>query len=83
MTLNSNDMSTKEFLVCVENGENQASLEVWKIYEALPTTERERRSGMVRVIDESGEDYLFPQSFFSPVTVPPETLERLSQHKST
>jgi hypothetical protein len=71
-----------EFMVCVENAGYEASLEVWKIYQLLPLTEKERRSGMVRVIDESGEDYLYPERFFSAVVMPPETLERLSQHRS-
>jgi hypothetical protein len=41
----------------------------------------ERRSGMLRVIDESGEDYLYPERFFSRVIVPQETLEKLTHTK--
>lgn len=69
--------SMNNFVVCVENGEYQVSLEVWKIYTTMPVTEKEKRSGMLRVIDESGEDYLYPVRFFLPVTGPPETIERL------
>ena len=71
----------KSFLVCVQNDGYEGSLELCKIYEAMTTTEREQRSGMVRVIDETGEDYLFPERFFSAVTLPRETIERWPQHR--
>jgi hypothetical protein len=64
-------------ILCVRSEGSEASLEVRKLYELLPSTERERQSGMVRVIDESGEDYLFPESYFAAVVLPPETQERL------
>jgi hypothetical protein len=46
-----------------------ASLEKRKIYLALPDSEAEQR-GLIRVIDESGEDYLYPKEFFRSVDLP-------------
>ena len=54
------------FLLCIENEGYEASLEFRKLYEMLPDKEAERHS-QVRIIDESGEDYLYPSSFFAPV----------------
>lgn len=51
------------FVLCVRNDEHPASLELRKAYEAVPDAQAERL-GQVRVIDESGEDYLYPKSYF-------------------
>ena len=52
-----------EFVICVKNSDYPASLELRKLYEVLPdSTAKERR--LLRVIDESGEDYLYPENFF-------------------
>ena len=40
-----------------------------KIYEVLPDPAAER-SGWIRIVDESGEDYLYPEKFFRPIDVP-------------
>jgi len=56
----------KRLVVCIDNQGNEASLEQWKIYQALPDEEAERH-GEIRVIDEEGEDYLYPSDCFSPV----------------
>ena len=53
----------REFAVCVRNTDYPASLETRKIYEVLPDSEAEGH-GLIRVIDESGEDYLYPKAFF-------------------
>ncbi len=53
-------------VVCTDNKGNEASLEQWKIYQALPDEEADRHSE-IRVIDEEGEDYLYPSDCFSPV----------------
>ncbi len=60
----------KRLVVCIDNEENEASLERWKIYEALPDEEAEGHDE-IRVIDEEGEDYLYPAACFSPVYVDP------------
>ena len=57
------------YVVCLENSSYPASLEVRKIYRRLPDAKAEA-DGFMRVIDESGEDYLFPARFFSPIEVP-------------
>ena len=58
-----------KLLVCVENRGYPVALERRKIYVSLadPTASKH---GQVRVIDESGSDYLYPRSFFLPVTLP-------------
>ena len=58
-----------QFLICVDNKGYVVSLEKRKIYLALPDTDA-LKHGQVRVIDESGEDYLYPKSLFLPITVP-------------
>jgi hypothetical protein len=65
-------MTTKlsnQLVICVKNEDYPASLEKRKIYEALPDAMAERH-GQIRVIDESGEDYLYPQGYFIPVSLP-------------
>lgn len=57
------------FLVCVKNRGYAASLEKRKIYASIPDPAAVRH-GQVRVIDESGEDYLYPKSFFLPIKLP-------------
>ncbi|XZN92195.1 MAG: hypothetical protein ACM65M_04900 [Microcoleus sp.] len=55
-----------EFVVCINNQEYSASLEVRKIYQVLPDTYANSHQ-MIRVIDESGEDYLYPSRYFMPI----------------
>jgi hypothetical protein len=63
-------MSTKaQFVICVNNEEYPASLQLWKVYRVLPD-EKGARHKMIRVVDESGEDYLFSASYFVPVKLP-------------
>ena len=59
-------MRKHKFLLCVDNEGHEASLEIRKLYEKLPDKEAERHD-QVRIIDESGEDYLYPSTFFAPV----------------
>lgn len=56
-------------MVCVRNSGYRASLERNKIYVAIPDEDAERH-GQVRVIDESGEDYLFSADRFVAIEVP-------------
>ena len=63
-------MSEKpQFAICVKNDNYPASLELWKVYRVLPDEKATRRN-LIRVIDESGEDYLFSNSYFVPVELP-------------
>lgn len=64
--------SIPKFAVCIDNSEYPASLELHKIYRVLPD-EDAARDGDVRVIDESGEDYLYPAEYFLLIQVPRET----------
>lgn len=57
------------FVVCINNAGYAASLETRKIYQAVPDAQAAQHQ-MVRVIDESGEDYLYPASCFTPIQVP-------------
>ena len=59
------------FAICIKNEGYLASLEPRKIYRVLTDAAAESK-GMLRVIDETGEDYLFPAVFFVPVEVPAE-----------
>lgn len=54
----------REFVVCVRNTGYPASLELRKVYEVLPDP-KSAAHGLIRVIDESGEDYLYPEKFFA------------------
>jgi hypothetical protein len=53
------------FVICVQNDEYPASLETRKIYQEVP--DPSAGPDLIRVIDESGEDYLFPRDLFVPV----------------
>lgn len=66
----------KHFMICVDNHGYESSLETRKLYEVLAdrTAEQHRQ---IRVIDESGEDYLYPEDFFAPVRLPLITKEKL------
>jgi hypothetical protein len=59
----------KQLLVCIDNEGYPASLEKRKIYVALPDRTAEKQ-GLVRIIDESGDDYLYPKGFFRAITLP-------------
>ena len=57
------------FVVCVENLGYPASLELHKIYRVVPDQDA-AREGDLRVVDECGEDYLYPAEWFAAVEVP-------------
>jgi len=61
--------STKVLVICVKNEGYDVSLERRKLYVSIADSEAERH-GQLRVIDESGEDYLYPREFFVPVQLP-------------
>lgn len=68
----------RRFAVCVRNEGYEASLERNKIYAVLPDAEAER-DGDLRVIDESGEDYLFSADRFVAIEVPAAVKASLSK----
>jgi len=59
----------KEFVVCVSNKGYRASLVVRRLYEVVPDPSAFDR-GLLRIIDESGEDYLFPDKLFEAIELP-------------
>src|SRR6266576_1882802 len=61
----------RQFVICVDNEGYPASLERWKVYRALPDREADAH-GLVRVIDESGEDYLYATVLSAQSSSPPE-----------
>jgi len=63
-----------KFAVCVGNEDYEASLELHKIYRVIPDAVAEM-DGDIRVIDESGEDYLYPADWFVLIELP-SSLER-------
>ena len=70
----------KRFAVCINNEGYAADLEQWKIYQVLPDPDAEKHR-MIRVIDESGEDYLYPNAYFALVELPPK-VRRLYRSKA-
>jgi hypothetical protein len=61
--------SSREFAVCIHNGEYDVDLVVGKIYRVVKPKRNDRPSD-IRVLDESGEDYLYPRDWFVPVELP-------------
>ena len=66
---------SKQLVVCIKNDGFQASLERRKIYVSLPDPSAETHN-LIRIVDESGEDYLYPRSLFREISVP-ESLKKV------
>ena len=69
-------MKKHQFAVCLDNQGYEVSLEVRKLYEVLADADAEKH-GQIRVIDESGDDYLYPASAFNRVSLPDSIVERV------
>jgi hypothetical protein len=78
-------MSTPRFAICIDNSNYPAALELHKVYRVV-TDEDAERDGDLRIIDESGEDYLYPTDYFLQVDFPSNvsaTLDRsIARHAS-
>ena len=61
-------IQAKQLVVCINNEAYPASLEKRKIYVALRDAVAEKK-GLLRIIDESGEDYLYPKTFFRSIAL--------------
>jgi hypothetical protein len=59
----------KQLVVCIDNATYPAALEKRKIYVALRDADAEKH-GLLRIVDESGEDYLYPKTFFRSIDLP-------------
>ena len=62
-------MRSETFVVCLDNHSHPASLERHKLYRQLPDAGAQKL-GMIRLADESGEDYLYPSQLFAPIEIP-------------
>jgi hypothetical protein len=71
-------MKDSKFVICIENSDYPASLEKRKIYAVLPDKEADKIDH-VRVIDESGADYLYPASCFIDAKLSKETRDAVSK----
>jgi hypothetical protein len=69
---------SKVLVVCLKNDGYAVSLERRKLYVALPDAQAAKH-GQLRVVDESGEDYLYPQEFFVAVELPQSLRRRVVQ----
>ena len=67
---------TKPFALCIDNSDYQASLIPGKVYRILPDP-RAAKDDLVRIIDESGEDYLYHRSYFVFVDFPPAVKKKV------
>ena len=67
---------SSRFVVCMQGGDDE-ELIVHKIYEVLPDPAA-AKDGYLRVVDESGEDYLYPASYFVPIRLPQTMKQALS-----
>ncbi len=67
----------RSYVICLGNRGYKASLIVRRLYEMIEDGEAEAH-GLIRVIDESGEDYLFPQRLFATLSLPKEVHQRLA-----
>ena len=66
------------YVLCVKNSDYPVSLELRKVYRLVPD-EKSAKHGLIRIIDESGKDYLYPQNFFIPVELPQTAIRALSR----
>jgi hypothetical protein len=65
-----------QYAICISNADYPASLEVHKVYRVLPDKTLEE-GGDLRVVDESGEDYIYPAEYFLIVPLPEEVANAL------
>ena len=72
--------SKRSYVVCIR-AEESSDIEVRKIYEVLP--DEIAAKGYMRVVDESGEDYLYPQECFGPIQLPEKTVKALTSPAAT
>lgn len=65
------ELESTAFVLCIRNDGYEASLELRKVYQVVPDDEAAAQA-LLRILDESGEDYLYPRTFFVPISVPAE-----------
>ncbi len=72
--------SHTRFVLCVRPGDAE-DLEARKVYPVLPDL-KAAKEGFLRIVDESGEDYLYPAEYFIPLKLPPAILRELASSLS-
>jgi hypothetical protein len=70
------DQQISSYVLCINDGGYPESLEVRKVYAVL-SDDRAATNNYIRVIDETGEDYLYPAKHFVPIHIPPEAAKIL------
>ncbi len=68
----------QQFVICIRNDEYPASLEAFKVYQTLPDSVAAEHH-QLRIIDESGEDYLYPDDYFVSIELPQIAREALQR----
>jgi hypothetical protein len=71
------------YVRCIKNQGYEASLELGKIYKTIPASNRETSDGLIRVIDNEGEDYLYDKDYFEPVDLSTLTSQKPSSDTLT
>jgi hypothetical protein len=71
-------MKNSKYLICIDNSDYPTSLERRKIYEVISDPDTQETQ-YIRVIDESGDDYLYPASCFVGVNLSKETREAIAR----
>ncbi len=71
-----NNKSGMQFAICIKNEGYPASLELRKVYQVMPDPSAAAQH-QLRIIDESGEDYLYPEKYFVLVRLPQKVEEAL------
>lgn len=67
-----------KYAICVDNTEYPVSLELHKVYRVLADAEA-FQDGDLRIVDESGEDYLYPANYFLPVDLPRNVVRAINK----
>ncbi len=75
-------MKVRGFVICLENEDYSASLELHKVYPVVDAYQNDP-TGYVRIIDESGEDYIYPANWFESVSLGTKLEEKLLLAVST
>ncbi len=57
------------YVRCIKNEGYEASLTIGKIYKTLPTTPLESSEGLIRIVDNEGEDYLYEKGYFESINL--------------
>ncbi len=72
----------KKYALCIDNDSCPIALEVLKLYEVIPDADAESEN-LIRVIDESGEDYMFESSSFVRLDLPPDVERAIARARAS